>query len=274
MKEFLKKIFRGSILYEIALKMRLRYCAYVRKRKISSERREIMRNYNPSIFYLNIGSRLFVRKNWRLLDYTGNHSYKVGDRGELLDFDIDLIACRKFPLLDNSVDLLFSSHCLEHIGDAPAQNIFNEAYRLLKQGGVFRVSLPDADLFYDTYKRNDIAWFRGITRRWKPEWPIEMHYFKYVSARYMGTVGGVRKNVQKLSKEAFFEKYHKEIYDSNDNVSGHITWFNHDKVKRMAEKAGFTDIRLSSPHQSVSEEMRAPEFDKHEKFSLYVDIVR
>ncbi|MBI2047656.1 MAG: methyltransferase domain-containing protein [Parcubacteria group bacterium] len=251
---------------------------YAEKKQIEKKRRmrrDVIKNYNPSLFYLNIGSRLFVRENWRLLDYSDNSSYKAGDKGELLDYNIDLTTCPKLPISDAAVDLLFSSHVLEHLGEMPAQNVFNEAFRILKRGGIVRLVLPDADLFYDAYKRNDIEWFRGITRRWEPGWPIETHLFKWIAAYRMGTVDGVRQNVNTLSKEAFFEKYRKEIIDFTDHdFSQHITWFNFDKVKRMAERAGFKDIRHSAPRQSISEEMRATEFDTRENLSFFVDIVR
>jgi len=271
----LRKLLKDTVLWKAAKQVR----TYYRRHRLNRRRREVMRSYDPSLFYLNIGSSRFVRKNWRLLDFyeQDTHYARKVFPEDLLDYNINLVTYPKLPISESQVDLIISAHCLEHVGDKPAQNVFNEAYRILKRGGIFRLVLPDADLIYGAYKRNDIEWFRSVDKRNRNEdWPIEKHYFKFLSAYYMGKIDNhvVRKDAEVLPKEEFFEKYHKEVIDYSDSVSGHITWFNYDKVERMARAAGFTDIHRSTLQKSISEEMRAPEFDTGIAIAFYVDIVR
>ena len=44
---------------------------------------------------------------------------------------------------DNSVDLIYTSHVLEHFGRHEFRNVLEECYRVLKKGGTLRVSVPD-----------------------------------------------------------------------------------------------------------------------------------
>ena len=56
-----------------------------------------------------------------------------------------------FPLEDNSVDIFQSQDVFEHIEYENILIVINEIYRVLKPGGLFRLSLPDyrADLYWE-----------------------------------------------------------------------------------------------------------------------------
>ena len=47
------------------------------------------------------------------------------------------------PLKDNSVDIIQSEDVMEHIEFNQLKNCINEMYRILKPGGLFRLSMPD-----------------------------------------------------------------------------------------------------------------------------------
>lgn len=48
-----------------------------------------------------------------------------------------------FPLPNNSVDIIHSEDCFEHIEITKYPNILKELYRILKPGGLFRLAVPD-----------------------------------------------------------------------------------------------------------------------------------
>jgi predicted SAM-dependent methyltransferase len=64
-----------------------------------------------------------------LLDYS-HIDYKVS---------VDNLSFAK----DNSVELIYASHVLEHFGRNEYKNVLNEWYRVLKKDGILRIAVPD-----------------------------------------------------------------------------------------------------------------------------------
>lgn len=59
----------------------------------------------------------------------------------------------KLPQFDNnSVDLIYASHCLEHFKYGQIEVVLQEWYRVLKKGAVLRLSVPDFDKLVEIYK--------------------------------------------------------------------------------------------------------------------------
>lgn len=54
----------------------------------------------------------------------------------------------------NSVDMIYSSHCLEHFGIRETSRVLTEWYRVLKPGGLLTLSVPDFDSMVAIYKRS------------------------------------------------------------------------------------------------------------------------
>ena len=66
-------------------------------------------------------------------------------------------ASKHLPLPDNSVDILYSSHMLEHLARQKAQSFLREAKRVIKSGGIIRIVVPDLRLLVDDYMKNGAA---------------------------------------------------------------------------------------------------------------------
>ncbi|MFT4746612.1 MAG: SAM-dependent methyltransferase [Congregibacter sp.] len=49
------------------------------------------------------------------------------------------------PFEDNSIDVIYSSHFLEHLSPVQAKFVLLETRRVLKSGGIIRVSVPDLE---------------------------------------------------------------------------------------------------------------------------------
>lgn len=61
------------------------------------------------------------------------------------------------PFKDDSADLIYVSHCLEHISHRKVNSVLAEWRRVLKPGGVLRLGVPDFDqllAFYEASGRN------------------------------------------------------------------------------------------------------------------------
>ena len=60
-----------------------------------------------------------------------------------------------FPFEDNSVEMIYSSHFLEHLSFEQANFVFKEIYRVLQYNGRIRVSVPDFEFFIKKYFEKD-----------------------------------------------------------------------------------------------------------------------
>lgn len=56
---------------------------------------------------------------------------------------------------DNNVDLIYVCHIMEHIKIYDLQLVLNEFRRVLKPGGVLRISVPDFDKIINIYNNNN-----------------------------------------------------------------------------------------------------------------------
>jgi ubiquinone/menaquinone biosynthesis C-methylase UbiE len=65
------------------------------------------------------------------------------------------------PFEDNAVDVIRADHLVEHLTEI--QHVFNEAHRVLKKGGEFRVKVPNAmwqGAFMPPHKQHiTLSWF-------------------------------------------------------------------------------------------------------------------
>lgn len=54
-----------------------------------------------------------------------------------------------------SVDLIYASHCLEHFSYTQTKSVLEEWSRVLKKGGILRLSVPDFDKLVEIYNVHD-----------------------------------------------------------------------------------------------------------------------
>jgi len=78
--------------------------------------------------FYNIGAGLFRHPAWTNIDFYSDH-YKDNP----IDINYDLLEKKPLPLPDSSANIVYSSHTIEHITNDAAQNMFNEAHRILKK---------------------------------------------------------------------------------------------------------------------------------------------
>lgn len=103
---------------------------------------------------INIGGGKHCKRfprGWIIMDKGGNHHYKIN-----LNNDI-------FPIESNSVDAVYTSHTLEHIYADAVPRVFLEINRILKQGGLFRIVVPDIDVAVKLYTSQQYDALRNIS---------------------------------------------------------------------------------------------------------------
>ena len=254
------------------------------------ERKKIMSTYDQDKFYLNIGGGFNENKhNWRILEYCPDPILGIGYKyhHELVDYNIDLMLKKKWNIKDNSVDLIYTSHCFEHITQDAVNFVFIEAQRILKSNGILRISVPDADLAYEALINNNISFFNSFQSN---EMPLNVKYNNEISASIEAeflrffcsfelnreNITSVKADIKNLKKEILLDKY-RDNHIINNDYHNHLNWFNYQKIKRISEVSGFKKekVILSKQNASISEEMRSHQFDKTApNYSVYVDIVK
>ena len=117
------------------LKQILHYCLaghFVRAYKIN-------RALNKQACFLQIGGGRHVIDNCHWLN------------ADIIYGDVYINAARRLPFSDNSVDLIFTEHFIEHLDQKAAQKFVKEAYRILKPNGVLRQSTPSMEKLISLY---------------------------------------------------------------------------------------------------------------------------
>jgi len=60
-------------------------------------------------------------------------------------------ATKRIPLPDSSVEVLYSSHMLEHLDRTQAFEFLREARRVMVPGGIIRIAVPDLEIYVRNY---------------------------------------------------------------------------------------------------------------------------
>src|SRR6266404_958935 len=102
--------------------------------------REFLANLPKDDLCVNLGCGYRPMKGWVNVDRA---------RGPEVQVVWNLADGLPFP--DSSCSAVFSEHLIEHVTKEDAARLLRECYRVLKVGGVLRVSTPDAELFLRSY---------------------------------------------------------------------------------------------------------------------------
>ena len=109
---------------------------------------------------LHLGCGAAVKEGWTNIDIENHPGVVVHDLTKPLNF-----------IASGTVDYIFSEHFIEHITRPQGLALLKECYRMLKPGGVVRVTCPDLDTLIDDYKVEKIdRWRDG----WLPKTPCQM----------------------------------------------------------------------------------------------------
>lgn len=82
---------------------------------------------------LGCGKKYIVDPRWENIDFVKGENIRAVNILEGL------------PYKDNSIDVIFSSHMLEHFTKSEAERHIRECYRVLKPNGILRIVVPDLE---------------------------------------------------------------------------------------------------------------------------------
>lgn len=87
---------------------------------------------------------------------------------------------KPFPYMNNTFEAVFSSHLLEHLYPSEAEACVEEIYRILKPGGICRISVPDLDRVVASYSPNQPELFLTAILQCD-RWAKNTHHWHYNS---------------------------------------------------------------------------------------------
>lgn len=99
-----------------------------------------------------------------------------------IDYKSDVSDLSMFE--DNSADLIYACHVLEHFKRYETERVLTEMYRVLKPGGILRVAVPDFEAIVTVYEKyRDMELIKGLLYGGQ-DYEYNFHYvafdFKYL----------------------------------------------------------------------------------------------
>ena len=150
---------------------------------------------------------------------------------DLISGDIRLDAGRRMPLPTESFDFAFGEHLIEHLSLPKAELMLGELHRVLRPGGVLRLTTPDLKQVIAIYEdRNPVVSRENYTR-------------------YLAGLTGKRYDSSCQVLNDYLRLWgHRYIYDEEDLTARLLA-------------AGFADIVRVNPGESTHEALR--EVERH-----------
>jgi len=219
---------------------------------------------------INVGSGVWYKPFWKSLDlYTSWYGGGIWWK-KTIDYDYDLTSMKQLPFDDDSVDLFYSEYAFEHIPIKCSKYVFGEMHRCLKPGGGFRIIVPDMDIVYSKFNKDDLELFEHYAK--EQDWNYSRAFLEFFA--YPDTFDGEAfwKDFETLSKEKFFDKYTEGKIQKKDTAGHHISWFNFKKLHDILESFGFVDIKKTGYKETRFKEMKNKYFDTRPDYpGLFVD---
>lgn len=105
---------------------------------------------------------------------------------------------KRFPWKDSTIDVIYTSHFLEHLSRSQGRHFLAECYRVLKPGAIIRVVVPDLAAFVGSYLRGTIQADEFVEK--------------------LGVLYDIYPNPIKTRLAPFLDYPHKCMYDKNNLI--------------------------------------------------------
>lgn len=155
------------------------------------------------------------------------------------------------PLVDNSVDAIYTSHTLEHIFPDVLPFVLSECYRVLKPNCAMRVVVPDLDIAIKAYTCDKK--FLADKRN-----PRKIDHLPNYPLCYLSS---------------WFFTYDYRADGPARLTGGHVMAFNWEVLRHYLQEAGFGEINQKTYNDCRSEFVGC-DFDRYRDCSLYVEAIK
>ncbi|MCK6639822.1 MAG: methyltransferase domain-containing protein [Bacteroidia bacterium] len=227
--------------------------------------------------YLNLGCGDTFHDSWSNFDFVSSHA--AVKPCNLLN---------GIPVTDNSADVVYHSHVLEHFSAENGKSFIQECFRVLKPGGIIRIAVPDLENIVKEYLKNLEGARNGDSKAAdRYEWiKLELidqmvrhsgggqcgQYFfrenmpaeEYVYERWGETARVIRNAYKKAHNASFSSKVKwklKQIFRSGEDeatrvgkfrLSGevHLWMYDSFSLGNLLRECGFGEIQVLDPFKS------------------------
>jgi predicted SAM-dependent methyltransferase len=192
-------------------------------------------------YRLNLGCAcMLLPPPWHNLDIA---SQDVGPGYVFKQHDLRKV----LPYEDESVELIYCSHMLDHIPLSAATSFLKECHRVMVPGAVGRFVVMNFELLMDAWN-DDEVWRFGD---WQPKgWK------------------GLR------SKALRFSTFMMGSLSDEEEYSGHWWSADYAGLREMCQHAGFTNVQKSEYGKSQSKAIMLETKDGFPDHSLFVEVVK
>ena len=83
------------------------------------------------------------------------------------------------PFRSNSIDVIYSSHFLEHLNETDGCFFVSECHRCLKPSGILRIAVPDLDIAFKMYKEGKVEEMLNLFFFTSDSYDFHMHKYNY-----------------------------------------------------------------------------------------------
>lgn len=206
-KEVIKKIMPCFVLEAISAYLGMKHRNVISKRN-SVVINNLLKGSDPIKLELGAGGRSM--DGWISVDMNDNCA-----------LNLDLAAPIPFP--DNSVNMIYSSHVLEHFNYTELIKLLEQCQRILKPGGTFSASVPNARIYLNAYHNPE---------DFNPE-----IYCRHKQAYNYNS------KIDYVNYMAYMDGHHKYMFDEENIIV-------------ILNKAGFKNVRLRDFNKALDLEVR------------------
>ena len=234
---------------------------------------------------INIGAGKWSAPGWINLDKPSDW-YATRQTTPFIPYDARTDA---LPFPDDSIDVVYCSHVIEHLELQHCQNLFFEVNRVLKSGGVFRLCCPDAEFLYHVTKLAPSYWqWNRILYKMKDQatpspLPLDFLIFEISSQRcrqYKHRLDAfpyekIEAMYNTLSMTEFLDSITAGCTYREQMPGDHIQWFSFEKLTSMLKSVGLHALRSKFGGSIFIEMQDTAVFDTTTpQKTLYIDCIK
>ena len=192
---------------------------------------------------LHVGCGLVLLDGWLNILYEPRQEYgRVKEKDGTLLLNYNLL--KKWPMNDNVVNFIAGSHFIEHLDLNHGIRFLKESFRVMRPGGVIRLSCPDLEIYVRNYAEKNMDFFENkLIREW----------CTFSQAETAGEI---------LAAKAY------------DSGGAHKWFYDFDSLKHILEMAGFKNIKKCRRLEGEVPALKALELPERELETVYVEAVK